>query len=433
MKSRVNYNLTIPLIAFFLMFQVGAFPNTLDTVTTKKQYREMEMRNGLPNFFEKTQKSDTIKVAYLGGSITAQKGWRVYSLKWFQERFPEANFKEINAAIGGTGSKFGVYRLNDQVLAFNPDLVFVEFAVNDDASGNGKEKIIRSMEGIVRNIWQHNPKTDICFVYTLTESFLETEMNAQLPTSAIIMEKVAEKYGIPSINFGFEVCNKIKDKQLILKGKSRKLNGIQVFSPDGTHPYPETGHLIYQEVLERSFKILQESIHNEIYSHLLPLPLTTDFVSKAKMIDIQQTKLSKDWEILKNVDNDSFVTFKTFLPVIAKTNKSSSAINFKFKGKSVGIFDIIGPDAGRVIVTIDGIIQDTVFRFDPWCSYYRMSYFVLDELKDTIHDVSFRFLSDPFDKISILKQTGATMKNPDDYKNNVWYVGKILIDGDLIK
>ncbi|MBX2925692.1 MAG: SGNH/GDSL hydrolase family protein [Chitinophagaceae bacterium] len=142
-------------------------------------YREFNARGGLPNFFRKAGRGDSVKVAYLGGSITAQEGWRVYSLNWFKQRFPKAAFTEINAAIGGTGSDFGVFRLKDQVLKFDPDLVFVEFAVND--RNTPAEKIARSMEGIVRQVWQHNPSTDICFFYTLRDNFLDTAHNATLP------------------------------------------------------------------------------------------------------------------------------------------------------------------------------------------------------------------------------------------------------------
>lgn len=63
--------------------------------------------NGLPNFFTKIQFGDSIRVAYLGGSITAQPGWWVYSLNWMKERFPYAKFSEINAAIGGTVADLG--------------------------------------------------------------------------------------------------------------------------------------------------------------------------------------------------------------------------------------------------------------------------------------------------------------------------------------
>ena len=138
------------------------------------------------------------------------------SLDWFKKRYPGAAFSEINAAIGGTGSDFGVFRLKDHVLKFKPDLVFIEFAVNDESTP--AKKIIRSMEGIVRQIWKQNPHTDICFVYTLTEQDVTAELNGHLPSSVLTMEKVADKYQIPSINFGSEVTKMVKNKNLIMRG-----------------------------------------------------------------------------------------------------------------------------------------------------------------------------------------------------------------------
>jgi hypothetical protein len=84
----------------------------------KIQVPDFAIRNGLPNFFAKAMNGDSLRVAYFGGSITAQNGWRVASLDWLKVRFPKAIFTEINAAIGGTGSDFGVFRLKDHVLKF---------------------------------------------------------------------------------------------------------------------------------------------------------------------------------------------------------------------------------------------------------------------------------------------------------------------------
>ena len=41
-----------------------------------------------------------------------------------------------NAGIGGTGSDFGITRLYDDVVSRDPDIVFVEFSVNDRAIYN---------------------------------------------------------------------------------------------------------------------------------------------------------------------------------------------------------------------------------------------------------------------------------------------------------
>ena len=74
---------------------------------------ECAPRAGLPNFFAKLERGDTVRIGYLGGSITAQDGWRPKTLKWFQAQYPKATISEINAAIGAparTSASFGCDR-----------------------------------------------------------------------------------------------------------------------------------------------------------------------------------------------------------------------------------------------------------------------------------------------------------------------------------
>ena len=92
-------------------------------------------------------------------------GWRNLTTAWLKEQYPNAQITEVAASIGGTGSDLGAFRLANDVLTKNPDLVFVEFAVND---GDKQPKNIwRQMEGIVRQIWKKNATTDIVFCYTV--------------------------------------------------------------------------------------------------------------------------------------------------------------------------------------------------------------------------------------------------------------------------
>jgi hypothetical protein len=85
--------------------------------------QECRPRTGLPNFLAKANTAGAvIKIGYLGGSITAQNGWRPKTLAHFQKTWPQAKFSEINAAIGGTGSDLGVFRLKQDVLDHKPDL-----------------------------------------------------------------------------------------------------------------------------------------------------------------------------------------------------------------------------------------------------------------------------------------------------------------------
>ena len=147
-------------------------------------------RQGLPNFYSKLAAGGELSIAYFGGSITAQAGYRVHSRDYFQKEYPNCRIKEIHAAIGGTGSNLGALRLEHDVLRFKPDLVFVEFAVND--SGAHPYSIRKSMEGIVRHIWRELPATDILFVYTLTAAHVKEMQEGKMQRSASVMEDIAD-------------------------------------------------------------------------------------------------------------------------------------------------------------------------------------------------------------------------------------------------
>jgi hypothetical protein len=161
------------------MAQVQAIHAALDRANPSRPAMELRTRDGLPNFFAKAKADGKLTLAYFGGSITAANGWRPQTTAWLRQHYPKAEVTEIDAAIGGTGSDLGVFRLGHDVLAYRPDLVFVEFAVND--GGAPPEQIYRCMEGIVRQIRRADPATDICFVYTMHDGMLRDLAAGRLP------------------------------------------------------------------------------------------------------------------------------------------------------------------------------------------------------------------------------------------------------------
>ncbi|MBO5452807.1 MAG: hypothetical protein J6A69_02450 [Clostridia bacterium] len=134
------------------------------------------------------EKDDEFNVVYFGGSITNQNGWRVTTTNWFKEFFP--NSKHFNASVGGTGADWGWNRLARDVIPHNPDIVFIEFAVNDSNNMNAD----RDIESIVRNLNKLDKPPVIIFVYTTVQNF-SNNINA-----IALQESVAKAYGIPSIN-----------------------------------------------------------------------------------------------------------------------------------------------------------------------------------------------------------------------------------------
>ncbi|RYG77855.1 SGNH/GDSL hydrolase family protein, partial [bacterium] len=176
---------------------------------------ECAPRGGLPNVVARAKAGGPIRVAYLGGSITAAAGWRVWSRQHVQSQFPGVQVAEIRAAIPGTGAEFGAARLQRDVLDQKPDLIFVEFAVN--GAGERRERAFESMEGIVRQARAANPDVDLCFVYTLHVPTLGDYQAGRVPWLVERMEQVADHYGIPSIHFGVDVAARVAAGTLVFK------------------------------------------------------------------------------------------------------------------------------------------------------------------------------------------------------------------------
>lgn len=72
-------------------------------------------RRPLVNTYRKLTQDKKLNVVYFGGSVTAGYGssdkekysWRALSAKWLCEHFPEADIRDINTAIGESGTFLG--------------------------------------------------------------------------------------------------------------------------------------------------------------------------------------------------------------------------------------------------------------------------------------------------------------------------------------
>ena len=91
------------------------------------------------NVMKRAAEGEQITIGFVGGSITQGAvvsdealcyAARVF--KWWKDSFPEAKVRYVNAGIGATTSQFGVARVSDDLLKYDPDFVIVEYSVNDN-------------------------------------------------------------------------------------------------------------------------------------------------------------------------------------------------------------------------------------------------------------------------------------------------------------
>ena len=426
-----------------LLFSALALCATVLGQAADKDYplvdaQEVRARGGLPNFFLKAQATGAeVKIGYLGGSITAQKGWRVQTLAHFQKAYPQSTFSEINAAIGGTGSDLGVFRVQQDVLSKGPDLLFVEFAVND--GGADPQRIIRCMEGIVRQTWKANPKTDICFVYTLTESLSPAMLEGKLQRSASAMEKVADHYGIPTITLGMEVAKIAKAGKLLWRTPLPKTDADKaalgdkfVFAPDGTHPHESTGHVLYTQAIVRSLPALAIANHAPT-AHVGNLALDSANWERATLVPITAAKLSAGVASADPATDAHAKVWAKRLPVMVKLTQPGQSIEFKFKGTHCAVYDVVGPAGGKVAVTLDGGKSFVVLRIDAYCTYPRLSTFIVGaDLPEGVHSVRLELLADSIDKAAVLAKNKNKIDKPERFAPLEFHPGGLLLIGELV-
>ena len=226
---------------------------TEDTVTepdysslSEEEYRDLVVSRSivttgntdrLKNVFDRAGNGEEITVAYLGGSITegynsdVTKCWAQLSFNELSERFPKAKMNYVNAGMSGTPSTIGLIRCERDVIApyGNPDIVFIEFAVNDaqdSVSKEAYESLVRRMLGL-----PNNPAVILLFTRT------DTGYNCQKH-----MSEIGNNYGLPMIS--------VPDS-LGVEFDSGRMEW-SLYSDDGAHPNVY-GHRYIADMVKRLY------------------------------------------------------------------------------------------------------------------------------------------------------------------------------------
>jgi len=320
------------------------------------------LRGGLPNCRAKFLCQKKGRVAYLGGSITMMSGWRTLTYRMFRRMFPGAKFSFINAGIGGTDSTLGSMRLERDVFGRGAaDLLFLEFAVND--GGVERRTALRAMEGIIRHCRALNPNIDILMMYFADEGKLKDLNAGKIPSAIAVHEEVAQYYGVPVIDMSRVIAAGINAKDFTWRD----------FSADGCHPLP-FGHRIYLGCIEEFLSIAWAGklpSKAELTAHGTPArPLDALNYERGRLIGIEEAELLRGFQIIRGWDhNQGKCNYSGVVDVLAGV-EAGAALRLKFTGTAVGIYDIVGQDAGAVEYRIDEGPVRKADLFDFYCPQF---------------------------------------------------------------
>lgn len=378
---------------------------------------ELHVRRGLPHLAALTRSPTAareFRVAYLGGSITAAAdGWRSLTTDYLRTLLPKLAVAEIPAGLPGTGSNLGACRVGYDVLRHHPDLLFVEFAVND--AGVPPDRVEKTVEGIVRQTLRANPQTDLCFVYTVSSPGLPTLEAGDFPAAARAMENVADHYGIPSLHLGVEIARRVCDGKLDFKNPAAPRSS-RTFSLDGVHP-TTAGHRLYFDVIARSFPALLGASASALGS--LPPPLHSDNWETASLVLFDQASArGGEWERVSLDDANLRGATKNLLPSTWRTADPKATITFTFRGRIFGLLGIAAPDSGEFRVTIDDLPPVTATFFDGYVTptfCRQREWFFPTELADGEHHARVELVATSLDKAAIKAAAGKPITDPKPY------------------
>lgn len=186
----------------------------------------------------------SIKVAFIGGSITAgaasttsETCYAYLVYRWWENRFPNTQIQYINAGVGATTSQFGVARVEQDVLSTQPDMVFAEFSVNDENSDFYKE----TFEGLIRKILLSSNQPAL---FMFNNVFYNNGVNAQ-----IVHNQIGKYYDLPIVSMKESIYYMIE--QGIISNTD--------ISSDNLHPN-DLGH----ELVAGVIKNLLDKIYNAV-------------------------------------------------------------------------------------------------------------------------------------------------------------------------
>jgi sialidase-1 len=341
----------------------------------------IELNGGLNNTFSNVMLKKELTVAFLGGSITYNPGWRDKLCRFFRESYPQTTFRFIPAGIPSLGSLPHSFRLQSDVLDKGPiDLLFIEAAVNDHANSTMESIQRNAMEGIIRHAYTVNPSMNIVLMAFADEDKLNDYKKGIEPLEVKVHRQLAEYYHLPFINLAHEVYERIKHHEFSWKEDFKDL-----------HPSPFGQHVYFQS-MKTMVQFAEGKYQGENTVVLkLPKPINKTAYDKGMYVDVRKADMLKGFSVTPTWNpSDQKETREGFVHVpVLEAATAGSRMHFNFEGNAVGIAIVSGPDAGVIEYRIDNGRTATLNLFTPWSNSLHLPwYFVLgDGLKNGKHQL----------------------------------------------
>jgi acyl-CoA thioesterase I len=139
-----------------------------------------------------------VTIAAVGDSLTqgwmVSKGYLDFLKEMLHTKYPKSEFKLINRGIPGDTADSGLHRLRWDVLHYNPDCVFIQYAINDAFSGFTEQQFKYYIKEMIDKI---KGKGDADIVLITSGYIGDNDDNLQVERYYRQLEQLGQDYRIP--------------------------------------------------------------------------------------------------------------------------------------------------------------------------------------------------------------------------------------------
>lgn len=262
---------------------------------------------------------EPLTIGFIGGSITqgslSSKPSTCYAYRvfeWWEKKFHH-KFNYVNAGIGATTSQFGLARLDSDLLSFEPDVVFLEFSVNDEDT----EKFAQTFEGCVRKILS-SKKEPALFMFNNVQ--YDTGINTQR-----IHNEIGMHYDLPIVSMKESIYQALVDGEI----------EIRDITPDNLHPN-DAGHELVAGVIINLLEVIYHKITASklMSEYVIPEPFhKKDYGNYKRYNNKNSTPVIQGFEKDEAVQDHITDIFKNGWTA----SKIGSSISFEFEGDKIAV------------------------------------------------------------------------------------------------
>ena len=269
---------------------------------------------------KKAQNKEPLTIGFLGGSITmgalSSKPTTCYAYQvyeWWKTKFCYDDVTYINAGIGATTSQFAIARLDQDLLCYEPDVVFLEFSVNDEDT----YKFQQTYEACVRKILSSKKQPALLMIHNV---LYDTGINAQNNQNEIGLH-----YELPIVSLKDSIYQEIVD------GKLKESD----ITPDHLHPN-DVGHQLVAGVITHLLDQIYEKVngYDSLIEYVLPKAYTKNSYENSFRYDQTNVKPWLDGFVKDEVEQKQITdVFRNGW----KASKVGAKITFQVTGSMISV------------------------------------------------------------------------------------------------